>query len=159
MPAGFTMMELMVVVAILTVIIVTAIPNFGTFIANMRLKNASDDLYFTLQQVRMNAIRSGGRWMVVFSNTSYQVINCVDNQCNTTENNLVVKETPFSNYKSISFSDTFLNHTVEFTPDGMVDKPSSISGVEVGAISISNNQGKSKTISISEFGIIRMTSS
>ncbi len=155
--AGFTLMELMVVVAIVTVMIVIAIPNFGTFMANMRLKSAADDLYFTLQQTRMNAIRGGGRWMVVFSNTSYQVVNCVDNDCGTTENNVVVKETLYSTYKGISFSDTFDNHLFKFTPDGMAapyidDDPR----LEIGKVTLSSAPNKSKFISICKTGIIRM---
>ncbi len=154
MTAGFTLMELMVVVAIVTVMTVIAIPNFGTFMANMRLKRAADDLYFTLQQTRINAIRSGGKWMVVFSSTSYQVVNCVDNDCGTTPNS-TVKVVPYSQYSGISFSDTFTNHVVEFTSDGMVSNPSNLD--PVGVTTISNNKGKSKAITILGTGIIRVS--
>lgn len=152
--AGFTIMELMVVVAIVAIMTVIAIPNFGTFMANMRLKSAADDLYFVLQQTRINAIRSGGRWMVVFSNTSYQVVNCVDNDCGTTPNS-TVKDVPYSKYSGISFTDTFTNHVVMFTSDGMVDNPGSLT--PVGTTTISNNKGKSKIITILGTGIIRIS--
>lgn len=149
--AGFTLLELMVVIAIVTIMTVIAIPNFGTFMANVRLKNATDDLYFTLQQTRINAIRGGGKWMVVFSSTSYQVVNCVDNDCGTTPNS-TVKVVPYSKYSGISFSDTFQNHVVEFTSDGMVSNPSSLDPMI--KIKITNNIGKYKTITILGTGII-----
>ena len=148
------MMELMVAVAIVSVMALLAIPNFGTFMANVRLKNATDDLYFTLQQTRINAIRGGGKWMVVFSSTSYQVVNCVDNDCGTTPNS-TVKVVPYSKHSGISFSDTFQNHVVEFTSDGMVSNPSSLD--PVGITTITNNKGKSKTITILGTGIIRVS--
>ena len=152
--AGFTMMELIVAIAIITVIAVAAIPNFVTFSANMRLKGAADDLFFTLQQTRINAIRGGGRWMVQFTDTSYQVVNCVDNDCTTTPNSMV-KTVPYSQYVGISFSDTFSNHTIVFAADGMVDNPNKLT--PVGTTTINNNQGRSKTLSILESGIIRIS--
>lgn len=152
--SGFTMMELLVAIAIITVIVVAAIPNFVTFNANMWLKGAADDLFFTLQQTRINAIRGGGQWMVKFGDTSYQVVNCVDNDCTTTPNS-TVKTVPYSHYVGISFSDTFSNHTVVFTADGMVSNPSALT--PVGKTTMTNSKGTSKTISILESGIIRIS--
>lgn len=149
--AGFTLMELMVAVAIAAVLAVIAIPNFGIFMANVRLKNSADDLYFSLQRTRMEAIRSGGRWMVNFSTTSYQIINCVDNDCGTTPNT-TLKEVPYSNYSGLTFSDTFSDHKLEFTSEGMVRNPDNSD--PVGRVTITNSKGKSKTIEIKETGII-----
>jgi len=144
------MMELMVAIAIVSVMVLLAIPNFVTFIANMRLKGAADDLYFTLQQTRANAIRSGGRWMIQFTSTSYRIYDCRDNACND-DNDILMKENPFSKYAGISFTDTFSNHRTEFLSDGMAS--------QVGSTTISNNKGRSRIITVQSSGSIRMSSS
>uniref|UniRef100_A0A7C4MR58 Type II secretion system protein H n=1 Tax=Desulfatirhabdium butyrativorans TaxID=340467 RepID=A0A7C4MR58_9BACT len=147
---GFTMMELMVAVVIVSVMVLLAIPNFVTFIANMRLKGAADDLYFTLQQTRANAIRSGGKWMIQFTSTSYRIYDCRDNACND-DNDILMKENPFSKYAGISFTDTFSNHRTEFLSDGMASQS--------GSTKISNNKGRERTIAVQTSGNIRTSSS
>jgi len=53
---GFTLTELMIVVAVFSVLVMAAIPNFNSFVRNQRVKNASFDLYSSLVQARSEAI-------------------------------------------------------------------------------------------------------
>lgn len=59
--AGFTLVELMVVVAVLAILATLATPSMQTYIANQRIKSASFDLYSGLAFARTEAIkRSNG---------------------------------------------------------------------------------------------------
>lgn len=55
--AGFTLVELLTVVAILGVMAMIAGPSFSNLIADQRAKNASSDLYTALATARSEAIK------------------------------------------------------------------------------------------------------
>ena len=54
---GFTLVELLVTVAIAAVLMGAAIPSFGTFVAAQRIKTASFDLTSTLIYARSEALK------------------------------------------------------------------------------------------------------
>ncbi|MFV8784170.1 GspH/FimT family pseudopilin [Microbulbifer sp. SA54] len=57
--AGFTLVELMVVMAILAIVISIGVPSFNTLIKNNRLSAASNDIAGALQFARAEAVRRG----------------------------------------------------------------------------------------------------
>jgi type IV fimbrial biogenesis protein FimT len=54
---GFTLMELMVVLAVVGVIMGLAVPNFGIYIRNSRLTGAANDLLSSVTMARSEAIK------------------------------------------------------------------------------------------------------
>lgn len=56
--SGFTLVEMMVVIAIITILASVAIPSFGSFFDRHRLRGAADTLFGDLQFARMEAIRN-----------------------------------------------------------------------------------------------------
>ena len=69
--AGFTITELMIVVAVFSVLVAAALPSYNQFVRNQRVKTASFDLFSTLIQARSEAIvrnasvtitPTGGNW-------------------------------------------------------------------------------------------------
>ncbi|MBB3060644.1 GspH/FimT family pseudopilin [Microbulbifer rhizosphaerae] len=59
--AGFTLIELMCVIAILAIVIAIGVPSFSTMIKDNRAVTAINDLNATLQYARAEAVRRGGR--------------------------------------------------------------------------------------------------
>ncbi|MFT3907234.1 MAG: GspH/FimT family pseudopilin [Steroidobacteraceae bacterium] len=62
---GFTLMELMITLALAGVILALAVPNMGVFIKNNRLTSAANDLLHSLQVARAEAIKRQGGNVVV----------------------------------------------------------------------------------------------
>ena len=62
---GFTLLEALVVVAILGLIAVIAIPNLLTWRDHHRVKSAARDIYSALQLARMKAISKGVEYRIM----------------------------------------------------------------------------------------------
>ncbi len=66
---GFTLIELMVVIAILGIITAIAIPNYTAFLSRTRLKTACQEMSTMFQFARLQAIGSDEPWRVCFDST------------------------------------------------------------------------------------------
>jgi Tfp pilus assembly protein FimT len=67
---GFTLVELLTVIGIITVLCLIAIPTYTAWLPNYRLKQAARDLYSNLQRAKMGAIKANESWGVKFDNSS-----------------------------------------------------------------------------------------
>ncbi len=143
---GFSLTELMVVIAIMGIVLLAMAPSLTAFVSRVRTKGAAQDIYFTLQQVRMNAIRAGGRWAVDFSTTACQVIDCVDNDCTTADNNRTIKTIDVTRYTGTSLSQNFSGNRLVFNAEGTSN---------AGTITVQNPKD-TFTIVVASSGRIRM---
>ena len=55
-PAGFSLIELMVVLAILGILMAIAVPNFSEWIAGQRVRDTASDIHTSLMRARNEAI-------------------------------------------------------------------------------------------------------
>ncbi|WP_350310657.1 GspH/FimT family pseudopilin [Marinobacter sp. SS13-12] len=62
--SGFTLIELMITVALVGVIAAFAVPSFANLIANSRLASASNDVVGVLNYARSQAVKEGRRVIV-----------------------------------------------------------------------------------------------
>lgn len=66
-PHGFTLIELIVTLAIFAVALGIAVPNIISWLPNYRLQQAANDLYGHMQQARLAAIRQNQNCVMTFS--------------------------------------------------------------------------------------------
>lgn len=68
---GFTLIELMVVLAVVAVLVTVAAPALQAFIDKNRLVGASEAIYTQVQQARSEAVKTSANVMLVFSKSAW----------------------------------------------------------------------------------------
>lgn len=68
-PRGFSLVELVTIIAIIGIAAAIAIPNFISWLPNYRLKSATQDLFSNFQLAKMTAIQRNRNCTVVFNQT------------------------------------------------------------------------------------------
>jgi type IV fimbrial biogenesis protein FimT len=84
---GFTIMEMMVAIAILAIMAVVSVPTIRSWIPNQRLRSAANELYTNLQWAKLNAIQKNETWTVSFDpdNLKYQILDGSDTSVRTVD--------------------------------------------------------------------------
>ena len=67
-PAGFTILELMMVVAVMAILAVIAAPSLGDIVRNARMTSAANDLLTDLSVARAEAVKRGAATAICTSN-------------------------------------------------------------------------------------------
>ena len=152
---GFTLVELLMVMAISVVICAFAVPNFQSTMMTYRLGSAASAISGAVQSTRYQAINAGCTYQLALTSgsTTYQVsaqtISGSPPACSSTYSN-VGSAVPWSTTSNIS-----LNQSVTFTfnPNGTVT--SSVSGTPQMTISTGNYW---KQITVSGTGYVTIQS-
>ena len=103
--SGVTLVELMVVVAILGISAAILTPNFLSWLPKHRLKGAARDLYSNMQLAKMAAIKNSNTSQITYNSAGYTIT------VNATAND----GTPTSTSQTVNLSDEWGND-VQFNP-------------------------------------------
>ena len=76
---GFTLMELMLVVAIIGIMAAVSLPIILNMIPDMRLRAATRDIVSCLQEARLRAVRENDTVVIIFSPVNDTYVAFVDN--------------------------------------------------------------------------------
>jgi type IV fimbrial biogenesis protein FimT len=72
---GFTLIEMVIVIAVMAILVAIAVPNYNSFMARKRVDGAVHQLFTDLMGARMQAISQNSRVIVqITSGTGYSII-------------------------------------------------------------------------------------
>lgn len=70
--SGFTLVEVMVVIAIIAIMSGIAIPNFISWLPDYRLRSAARDIVSCMQLTKLRAVKENANAIVVFGSNTYE---------------------------------------------------------------------------------------
>lgn len=147
---GFTLVELMIVIAIMAILSAIALPNFQTFMAQRRLNGAVRQVFGDLMSARQRAITENRNIGVVFSsnNHSYTIFADTDNDgiADSGETVLQTRDIHPDYYDVWVDGQSLL---VDFYPNGTGRNPEILFGL--------SGQATAKHIDVSTAGRIKIT--
>lgn len=151
---GITMMEVMIACAIVGILAVLLVPSFSSYVANNRLRSASESLYHDFNKARIEAIKQRQSVTVVFQTgtswcygiTSLATCNClVADSC-------TLGQISYSGFKDTSLSETgFTGDTTFAASRGDVNK--------TGTATLTVTGGGTISIILNQMGFPRICSS
>ena len=153
---GFSLIEIMASVAVIGIATTTAMPMFGDYLENTRLRGAAERVYSDMQLARSEAIKtnsdlhlsfnSGTAWCYGFSSTAN--CNCSTSACDTN----------VAKIKNIGVSaNTAIQNGIHISPNGAIYDASNVT--TSGQITFSGTNSKTIVVNISRLGNTSICSS
>jgi len=117
--SGFSLLELMLAVAIFGIIATVAVPSFQSWSKGYQLKSASNDLYSHMQMAKIGAVKANMPWTVNFNPNGILGYNVRDGAGKTVKTvNFATKYNNTILYKSPTSSTVYDSATLTFNPNG-----------------------------------------
>ena len=116
--SGFTLIEMMMVIAIVAIMSAVAIPAFMSMLPGMRLNGAARQVMTDLMAARMDAVKQNNEFRVFFNSpgtNQYQILDDDDNDGTADTGEAITTKNIQDNYSDVTFSST--NNPI-FTPRG-----------------------------------------
>ena len=88
---GFSLIELMIGMAILAMLLMIGVPAFGTYIQNAKLRSTADNFYAGLQSARAEAVKRNASVEFIMTDDSGESANTQTTSLSTTGKNWIVR--------------------------------------------------------------------
>ena len=150
---GFSLIELMVVIAIISIMAAIAVPSIGPWLASQKLSSSARDIYSMLQLSRLRAVKENSNVFFVFDASGYRAF--VDNGAGGGMSNDSVQNGTEPTLYSGQFGDSvfFVGATV---PSLWFNSRGFASANFGTTITIRNQLGAQKQIILSQLGRVRI---
>lgn len=144
---GFTLIEMMIVVAVAAIMAGVAVPAFMSMLPGMRLNGASRQVMTDLMAARMDAVKQNNQFRVFFNSpgaNQYQILDDDDNDGVADMGEAITTKNIQDNYNDVTFNST--NNPI-FTPRG--------TATSLPTITLQNSSG-SKAVTVSIAGRVKI---
>ncbi|MCX4187241.1 GspH/FimT family pseudopilin [Methylophaga sp. OBS4] len=157
---GFTLIELMVIIAVLGVITALALPSFKSILDGRRLQGATDNFYAMLQYARSEAIKQNQSVQFQFDTNAWcfgvddEGADCDCTTPSTCTVSGMQKVTDNTEYTNVTFSSDSAEDTLTFEPRR--GQPLDTLGAPIPTVTFTFTTGnKTKQVSVNPVGLIR----
>ena len=142
--AGFTLVEVMIVIAVFAIMAAVAIPAFMSLLPGMRLNGAARQVMGDLMAARMKAVKLNQKTKVFFDNDhQYRICNDADNNTTVVAGEGDVENRDIQNeYSDITLSKS---HDTGVYPDP-VFQPRGTASIII--ITLTNSEGAQKKVKV-----------
>lgn len=108
---GFTILELMIVIAVMGIMATIAIPSYQTFMAQRRLNGAARLVMSDLMAARMQAVSKNNEFRLFFvsNNPSYQILDDANNNGAINTGETVVVKNIQTDYTGVTIANATAN--------------------------------------------------
>jgi type IV fimbrial biogenesis protein FimT len=88
---GFSLIELMIGIALLALLMSLGLPAFSTYLQNAKLRSAAENFYVGVQKARSEAVRLNAQVEIVLTNDAASVVNANTGNLSATGQNWIVR--------------------------------------------------------------------
>ncbi len=147
--SGFSLLELMITIAVIAIVSAISVPNFITWRDNYKLDSASRDVMSVLQNAKIRAVRDNANVEVIFNTGAGTYMAFVDNV--VINGVLDAGETTIANGRmlaGVTMTTTFAGDQTAFSGNGLP--------TNLGTVTLTNQGGRQGQIILSIAGNIRI---